>query len=97
MALGLKLTALRAGIRKEAGPHTFRMMKVRDFQESGAKPDVVFNALGWTREFGMAPGNGHRAPWETLEKAALVLGDRGSDVERPKRGWIERVVEWVLL
>ena len=96
-ALGLKFTALRAGIGKEAGPHTFRMMKIKDFQEAGMRPDVVMNALGWTREFGLAYGNGHRAPWETLEEAAMMLASKEGVVERHRKGRIERVVEWLFL
>lgn len=53
----------------------------------GPGPDVVINALGWTREFGLVRRRGV-TPEGTLGDAARVLEGDGS-LE-------ERLVEWVM-
>ena len=92
LALGLRLAALRAGIRKDVMPEAFRRIKIRTFHEACARPDVIVNALGWSQELGLARRRGYRHPAETLEEAAGVLGN-GPDME--KKGWRGRFVEWL--
>jgi hypothetical protein len=53
LALGLRLAALRAGIRKDVRPEAFRRMKHWTLQEAGARSDVIVNAMGWGPELGL--------------------------------------------
>jgi hypothetical protein len=68
---GLRLAAIRAGVRKVVHPRVFRRMKLRAFQEAGVREDAIANAMGYGR------------PWprrrvdETLEEAEAVLGVEG--------------------
>jgi hypothetical protein len=68
LVYGLRLAAIRAGVRKKVHPRVFRRMKLRAFQEAGVREDVIASAMGFGR------------PWprrrvdETLEEAEVVLG-----------------------
>jgi hypothetical protein len=71
LVYGLRLAAIRAGVRKKVHPRVFRRMKLRAFREAGVREDAVANAMGYGR------------PWprrrvdETLEEAEGVLGGEG--------------------
>ena len=90
--LGLRLAALRAGIRKDVRPEAFRRRKHKVFHEAFVRPDVIVSALGWSSELGLARRRGYRHPAETLEEAAVVLGN-GPDMG--EKGLWGRLVEWV--
>jgi hypothetical protein len=92
LALGLRLAALKAGIRKDVRPEAFRRMKHWTLREAGARPDVIVNSMGWGPELGLDRRNGYRHPVETLGEAVLVL-KRGPGMGG--KGWFGRFVGWV--
>jgi integrase len=82
---GLRLAAVRAGVRKVVHPRVFRRMKLRAFREAGVREDAVANAMG------------HERPWprrrvdETVEEAEAVLGGEGGIFKK----LVKRIERWL--